>query len=95
MALSEVINLVVTGVIALLVWSVQRNVAHMDNAIKSLGNRITDIEQKYNDLRADLPLLFVTREDYVRTLNAVDTKLDKQDSKLDRLLLKMGGDKNG
>lgn len=100
MGVAEIISIVVTATMGLLVWSLQRNVAHMDNAIKSLTGSVTTLrekdikalEQKYNDLRADLPLLFVPREDFIRTMNAVDSKLDKQDSKLDKLLMRVGGE---
>lgn len=92
MDISQIINIAITAIMGLLVWSLQRNVAHMDNVIKSLGAKVAELEQKYNDLRADLPLLFTTREDFIRSMNGVDAKLDKQDSKLDKLLMKMGGE---
>jgi len=35
------------------------------------------VEDKLNDLRSDLPLIYVTREDYIRTMNSVEKKLDQ------------------
>lgn len=35
------------------------------------------MEEKLNDLKADLPLLYVTREDYIRIMNRVEDKLDQ------------------
>lgn len=78
------LNIVTSLVIGALCWFVQHSIVKQEK-------RTTELEQKYNDLRADLPLLFVTREDYIRTLNAVDAKLDKQDIKLDKLLAKNSG----
>jgi len=35
------------------------------------------VEEKLNDLKADLPLIYVTREDYIRIMNRVEDKLDQ------------------
>ena len=39
--------------------------------------QIEKVEEKLNDLKADLPLLYVTREDYIRVMNRVEDKLDQ------------------
>lgn len=35
------------------------------------------MEERLNDLKADLPLVYVTREDYIRVMNRVEDKLDQ------------------
>lgn len=44
---------------------------------KENDKKIEEVKQELSDLKADLPLIYVTREDYIRTLNNVDNKLDK------------------
>jgi uncharacterized membrane-anchored protein YhcB (DUF1043 family) len=36
-----------------------------------------DLEQRFNDFRADLPTKYVIRDDFIRAMSNVDTKLDK------------------
>ena len=38
---------------------------------------LTFFMKKLNDLKADLPLIYVTREDYIRVMNRVEDKLDQ------------------
>lgn len=44
---------------------------------KENEKRLEEVKQELSDLKADLPLIYVTREDYIRTMNNVDNKLDK------------------
>lgn len=44
---------------------------------KEQDRKIEEVKQELSDLKADLPLIYVTREDYIRTMNNVDNKLDK------------------
>ena len=43
--------------------------------IRELSDK--ELQEKLNDLKADLPLLYVTREDYIRVMNRVEDKLDQ------------------
>ena len=38
---------------------------------------IKTLDKNLNDLKADLPLIYVTREDYIRVMNRVEDKLDQ------------------
>ena len=38
---------------------------------------IAKVAQDLNDLKADLPLIYVTREDFIRVSNNIDNKLDR------------------
>jgi flagellar capping protein FliD len=43
----------------------------------STNARIEQINRDFNNLKSDLPLVYVTREDHVRQMNSIDRKLDK------------------
>lgn len=97
MDLNTIMQTGLTLMVGALCWFIQRSIKKFDDGIAKLDERITQVdrqhanairqvEQKYNDLRADLPIIFVTREDHIREMNAIDAKLDKQDAKLDKLL---------
>ncbi|MFW5435223.1 hypothetical protein [Paenibacillus apiarius] len=45
--------------------------------IASSAKRVDGIEKELKELKSDLPFIYVTREDYIRTMNNVDKKLDK------------------
>lgn len=48
-----------------------------------------DLEKELDDLRSDLPFIYTTREDFIRTMNNVDKKLDKIHDSM------IGGGRNG
>ena len=43
---------------------------------RKMRRRIRRLGRELNDLKADLPLIYVTREDFVRIMNRVEDKLD-------------------
>lgn len=61
-------------------------------AIQKLDEKQTAAVEKVrtelSDLKSDLPFVYVTREDYIRTMNNVDKQMTTIDGKLDRLLSK-------
>lgn len=44
---------------------------------KQQDRKIEEVKQELSDLKADLPLIYTTREDFIRTMNNMDNKLDK------------------
>jgi len=46
--------------------------------------------EKINDIKGDFATTFVLREDFFRSMNAVEDKVKSIDSKIDRLLLREG-----
>ena len=76
----------------------------LDTAMKSFDERIDKVEEKHekdmkqvqaelNNIKSDLPMTFVLREDYFRVMNGVEGKMNSLDEKLNRLLLNsVGGD---
>lgn len=55
---------------------------------KGTDEKIGDVEKRLTDLEKDLPLLYVTKDEYIRTMNGVEAKMQQIDAKLDRLLMK-------
>lgn len=40
-------------------------------------NKYEQLSKEFNNFKSDLPLIYVTREDYIRQMNTVEQKLDK------------------
>ena len=51
-----------------------------------LSKDIDNLRDELHDLKSDLPFVYVLREDFIRSLNNVDTKMGNIDSKIDKLL---------
>ena len=49
----------------------------IDKVQKENNEKIDKMQSQLNDLKADLPLVYVTREDFIRVSNNIDHKLDK------------------
>ena len=56
---------------------VKRTLTDLEKADEQNKAKIEAVEEKLNDLKADLPLVYVTREDYIRVMNRVEDKLDQ------------------
>lgn len=56
---------------------------------------VKEIQKELNSIKGDFATTFVLREDFFRSMNVVEDNMKSIDSKLDRLLLKQWGDKNG
>ena len=57
--------------------SSKKTLAGLENADQQNTDHIERVEEKLNDLKSDLPLVYVTREDYIRTMNRIEDKLDQ------------------
>ena len=58
-----VFQTVITAIIGVASWGVK--------------NAIAAVRGELGDLKADLPLIYTTREDFIRVSNNIDQKLDK------------------
>lgn len=67
---------------------IQKNDLKLKELEVKLSSKIDQAEKDLNDLKSDLPLIYVLREDFIRSLNNVDTKMGNIDNKIDKLLLK-------
>lgn len=70
-------SLVCTLVVGALAFFIKRTLNDLVAADKKNEAQIAKLEEKVADLKADLPLIYVTREDYIRIMNRVEDKLDK------------------
>ena len=70
-------SLLCTLVVGALTFFSKKTLTTLEEADKKNATQIEKVEEKLNDLKADLPLLYVTREDYIRIMNRVEDKLDQ------------------
>lgn len=68
---------VVTGIMGWLAYFIKQTLQEMKNKNEQQDAKIAEVQKELNNLKADLPLIYVTREDYIRTMNNIDKKLDK------------------
>lgn len=72
---------VVTGIIAAiwaaLLYFVKRQRDADDARFRAIEKRQEEDRERINKLMTDLPLLYVLREDHIRTMTAQNLKLDK------------------
>ena len=65
---------------------IETGIKDNDLKIKEVNNDVTQLRTELNDLKADLPFVYTLREDFIRSLNNVDTKMNNIDGKLDKLI---------
>lgn len=70
-------SLLCTIVVGALAYFIKKTLASLEDADRNNSTHIARVEEKLNDLKADLPLVYVTREDYIRVMNRVEDKLDQ------------------
>jgi hypothetical protein len=70
-------SLICTLVVGALTFFMKKTLSDLTAADKANADKIAAVEHDLNDLKADLPLLYVTREDFIRIMNRVEDKLDK------------------
>ena len=79
-----VFQTVITAIVGVAAWGVKNAIGEMKAAVSELkaadkrnAEDIKTLDKNLNDLKADLPLIYVTREDYIRVMNRVEDKLDQ------------------
>ena len=79
-----VFQTIITAIIGVAAWGVKNAIGDIKAAISKLETsdkenaaEIAKVRGELNDLKADLPLIYVTREDFIRVSNNIDHKLDK------------------
>lgn len=79
-----VFQTVITVIVGVAAWGVKNAIDEIKGAITELkkadkenADEIARVRGELNDLKADLPLIYVTREDFIRVSNNIDQKLDK------------------
>lgn len=79
-----VFQTIITAIVGVAAWGVKNAISEVKGAITKLeatdkenADKIDDVARDLNALKADLPLIYVTREDFIRVNNNIDHKLDK------------------
>lgn len=75
--IGAVASFLCTLVVGALAYFIKKTLATLEETDRKESYRIDKVEEKLNDLKADLPLVYVTREDYIRVMNRVEDKLDQ------------------
>lgn len=70
-------SLLCTVVVGALTFFMKKTLTSLEEADKRNAEDIKALDKNLNDLKADLPLIYVTREDYIRVMNRVEDKLDQ------------------
>ena len=69
-------SLICTLVVGALSFFIKRTLSSLESNDQKNAEEIRRLGRELNDLNADLPLIYVTREDFVRIMNRVEDKLD-------------------
>ena len=79
-----VFQMVITAIIGVAAWGVKNAIGEMKAAVSELkeadkknAEEIAAVRTELGELKADLPLVYTTREDFIRVSNNIDSKLDK------------------
>ena len=79
-----VFQTVITAIIGVAAWGVKNAIGEMKAAVSQLkaadkknAEEIAAVRTELGELKADLPLVYTTREDFIRVSNNIDSKLDK------------------
>lgn len=70
-------SLLCTLTVGALTFFFKRMLTTLEESDKKNAADIREVSKELNDLKSDLPLIYVTREDYIRIMNRVEDKLDK------------------
>lgn len=86
MELTWILQTITALVIAVVGFFLKGTLMELKEGIKQNAGDIQKVKNELNDLKSDLPFVYVLREDFIRTLNNVDTKMNNIDGKIDKLL---------
>lgn len=104
MELSWILQFITTLAVGAIAYFLKGTMVDIKEGIKKNDLKVKEIEVKLSkdienlkdelhDLKSDLPFVYVLREDFIRTLNNVDSKMGNIDNKMDRVLLQFKGGK--
>lgn len=74
--ISAAASLLCTLIVGALTFFLKKTLTSLEEADKKNAQDIRDLESKFNDLKADLPLTFTAKDDFIRIMNNVEKKLD-------------------
>lgn len=75
--ISAAASLVCTLVVGALTYFIKKTLTNLESADQKNAEHIEKVEDKLNELQANLPLVFETREDSIRVMNRIEDKLNR------------------
>ncbi|MEX2475052.1 hypothetical protein [Marinobacter sp.] len=89
-AWSGFLIMVIRGLLTRVSRDLDVRLDRLANAQEKDTNEWRRVERELMELRADLPVLYVRREDYIRGQSVIEAKLDSLALKLENVQLKKG-----
>lgn len=86
MELTWILQTLTALIIGVIGFFLKGTLTELKDGIKLNAGDIQKVKNELNDLKSDLPFVYVLREDFIRTLNNVDNKMNNIDGKIDKLL---------
>ncbi len=88
MDINWILQTITMIILGLLGFFIKRTLDKLEKSSEDLSLKLSEVNQKYdkevdklrcelNDLKNDLPFIYVLREDFLRVMNNVEEKLDK------------------
>lgn len=75
---------IITAIVGIAAWGMKNAIGEIKGAVGELksdnsenAKKIAEVDSRLAELKADLPLLYVTREDFIRVTDNIDRKLDR------------------
>lgn len=75
--IGSVASVACTIVVGALTFFLKRTLTTLEDADRKNAQEIEKVRNDLADLKSDLPLIYTLREDFIRVMNNVDTKLDE------------------
>ena len=72
-----VFQTIITAIIGVAAWGVKNAIGEIKAAISKLETSDKENAAEIAKVRGELPLIYVTREDFIRVSNNIDNKLDR------------------
>lgn len=85
MSFNWVLQMVTTIAVGIIAFFFKTMAAEFKAGLASNSQDVKQVRQELNDLKSDLPLIYVTREDFIRAMNSSDKNFNKMDEKLDKI----------
>lgn len=82
-------SLICTIVMGALAFFLKRTLSELERSDRKNASDIKELDQKVNDLKSDLPLVYTLREDFIRSMNSVDASINGLSSKIDQAITLM------
>jgi len=80
-----IIQIVTTLAVGIIGFFIKRTLSHLEKASEQQGKRLDKLEDDYHKTLEALPLNYVLRDDFIRTVARLDDKLDKILDKISEL----------